>query len=258
MNLLGAAGWARFPADARSRAWARAARARAEPALRDPANRHWLQCEGTWFVGVNLLDTAPTGAVDGVPLAGPAPDAIREAGRWPPAWDRAQVSVVWPGYPRPREGESAAAFRYRRDRAAAHVDGLMRDGPDRRRFAREFHGFILGLPLSTAAPEAAPFVVWEGSHAIVARVLRTVLEKEPAGRWPETDITDAYLEARRTIFDTCRRVPIHARPGEAYLVHRLALHGVAPWQDGAKAEEAGRMVAYFRPEIDRKEWLLGP
>jgi hypothetical protein len=258
MSLLGAAGWTRFPADARSLAWARAARSRAEPALRDPANRHWLQCEGTWFVGVNLLDTAPTGAIDGIPLAGPAPDAIQEAGRWPAAWDRAQVSVIWPGYPRPREGELATAFRYRRDRDAAHVDGLMRDGPDRRRFAREFHGFILGLPLSTAGPGASPFVIWEGSHAIIAEALRRVLEDAPVEAWPHTDITEAYLEARRAVFDRCRRVEIHAQPGQAYLVHRLALHGVAPWQDGAEAEAAGRMIAYFRPQTTREDWLFEP
>jgi len=38
-----------------------------------------------------------------------------------------------------------------------------------------------------------------------------------------------------------------AAPGQAYLLHRLALHGVAPWADGAEASADGRMVAYFRP-----------
>lgn len=257
MTLPGRAGWARFPADDRSRAWAAAARIAADRAVADPANRHWLDCGGTWFVGVNVLDTAPTGAVAGVPLAGPALDAIRAAGLWPAAWDRAQVSVVWPGYPRPREGETEAASRYRRDRDAAHVDGLMAAGPERRRMAREFHGFILGLPLSEAGPGAAPFVVWEGSQLVMARGFREALAGRPAEAWPETDLTGVYHAARREVFGTCRRVAIHARPGEAYLVHRLALHGVAPWQEGAAAEEAGRMIAYFRPEIGTGEWLPG-
>ena len=50
---------------------------------------------------------------------------------------------------------------------------------------------------------------------------------------------------------------VTAGRGEAYLVHRLALHGIAPWGAGATAGE--RMVIYFRPESgDPAAWLRAP
>jgi hypothetical protein len=50
-----------------------------------------------------------------------------------------------------------------------------------------------------------------------------------------------------------------AEPGECYVLHRLALHGIAPWGEGAVAPTAGRMVAYFRPQNDCNlhDWLNG-
>jgi hypothetical protein len=41
------------------------------------------------------------------------------------------------------------------------------------------------------------------------------------------------------------------------LIHRLALHGVAPWAEGAEAGPEGRMIAYFRPEFEGlgDDWL---
>ena len=74
----------------------------------------------------------------------------------------------------------------------------------------------------------------------------------------EIDLTDAYQAARRDCFDRLERVEIAARPGEAYLVHRLALHGVAPWLAGG---EGRRAVAYFRPDPgghDDDWWLAAP
>lgn len=248
----------RFPADARSLAWAEAARRAADAAIADPVNAHWLQCDGTWFAGGNILDTAPSGAIDDVALEGPAIDAVRSLGLCPEAWDRAQVSVLYPGYPRPRAAESDAAFAYRKNRDAAHVDGLLPVGSDRRRMAQEFHGFILGLPLSEACETASPMTVWEGSHLKVQAAFRSVLEARDPQTWSETDLTDVYHAVRREVFDTCPRVMVHARPGEAYLVHRFALHGMAPWGEGATAEPQGRMVAYFRPETQRRPWLEAP
>ncbi len=64
-------------------------------------------------------------------------------------------------------GESPAKTRYRRERDAAHVDGLLPEGEERRRHLREHHGFILGLPMVEFDREASPFVVWEGSHEIM-------------------------------------------------------------------------------------------
>ena len=256
-KALGRCGYLRFPADPRSTDWARAALEVARPAIADPANGEWLRSGGTWFVGVNLLETMPSGAIGKTALKGPALDFIRATGLWPEAWDRAQVSVIYPGYPKPGEGESHAAFRYRQNRDAAHVDGLHRVGPKARRFAREYHGFILGLPLTEAGPNAAPTVVWEGSHRIVARALKGVLGPAPLGNWPEIDVTDAYHAARAEAFETCKRVELPARPGEAYLIHRLALHGIAPWGEGAAADPEGRAIAFFRPDVSPEDWLNG-
>ncbi len=243
------AGWTLFPGDAEIAEWAARARPVAEACLVDPEHcARWLRCGGTWFVGVKVLPNDARGAVPdaGVPpLAGPpmrfVSDVLGLAGI---EWDRAQVSVCFPGYPRPSAGESEAAFRFRRDRDAAHVDGLTRFDARRRR-PGEPHGFILGLPLTESPADAAPLVVWEGSHEVIRRALRARLEDVPPERWPGEDVTDAYAAARRECFETCRRVPVHARPGEAYLIHRLALHGVAPWTAGAEGERA---IAYFRPD----------
>jgi hypothetical protein len=79
-----------------------------------------------------------------------------------------------------------------------------------------------------------------------------------AGPWDEVDVTEAYREARARVFETCRRVELPGRVGEAVLLHRLTLHGVAPWQEGAKAAPEGRMVAYFRPVLGSVEaWISG-
>ena len=44
--------------------------------------------------------------------------------------------------------------------------------------------------------------------------------------------------------------------GGAVLLHRLLIHGVAPWAEGAVAPPEGRMVAYFRPVLPSVEdWL---
>ena len=217
--------------------------------MQDPALAHWHVCEGTWFVGVDALDNDATGAVAGSgPLDGAAVRFLANLGPVPPL-HRAQISVIYPGYPRPRAGESDAAFRYRLNRDAAHVDGVRPVGPERRRHVLEPHGFVLGLPLCPASPEAAPLVVWEGSHRVMqAAFARAFAGTDPARR-AQIDITEPYQAARRAVFETCRRVPLPAQPGEAYVLHRHALHGVAPWADRATAGPDGRMIAYFRPEL---------
>ncbi|NNF73257.1 MAG: hypothetical protein HKN02_13830 [Rhodobacteraceae bacterium] len=225
--------------------------------MADPANAKWLRHGGTWFAGVNILPNDPGGGIGDTPLAGPAIDALAASGDLPATWDAAQVSVVYPGYPRRDPGETDAAARYRATRDAAHVDGLLPNGPDRRRTLGEAHGFILGLPLTQAAPEASPLVVWEGSHRVIGAELAGALSPHPPDLWPQIDITDAYHAARRACFETCRRVPLHARPGEALLLHRHILHGIAPWAPGATADPVGRMVAYFRPEMAVERWVGG-
>jgi hypothetical protein len=254
-------GWCRFQFDEMLMQWINHALPCARETVAAEENEQWLRCGGTWFAGVNLLPNAADGSVCGSDaLQGKASDFIRQAlGLDKFDWDRAQLSVCYPGYPQPMPGETEAAYAYRRDRDAAHVDGFLAEGPDRRRHLREYHGFILGIPMVEFNAGASPFVVWEGSHEVIRKTFAEQFQDVPAEQWGEIDITGVYHEVRRKIFGLCRRVEIHARPGEAYLVHRLSLHGIAPWQGTASATPDGRMICYFRPETGGPEsWLLSP
>jgi len=162
--------------------------------------------------------------------------------------DRGQVSICYPGYPQPSDNETDAAYRFRRNRDAAHLDGLRPQGPDRRRHLLEQHAFVLGIPMVEADEGASPLVVWEGSHEIIRAAFNDIFSGIAPSDWPTIDVTEPYQAARRKVFETCRRVQVAAKPGETYLVHRLAIHGVAPWEDGATAGPDGRMIVYFRPE----------
>jgi len=255
-------GWAIFAPEPGLRAWAQDARRAALERIADPAEQaRSLTCEGTWFVGVDCLPNDARGVVgQGGPLQG---TALRRAealySRLP--LHRAQVSVIYPGYPRPRDGEDAAALRYRRTRDAAHVDGLLPVGPTRRRMLRERHAYILGLPLTEASPEASPLVVWEGSHHVIRRAFARALHGIAPQEWGEVDLTDTYHAARREVFVSCPRRALPLQPGAASLLHRLALHGVAPWGTSAEASPEGRMIAYFRPQFQddtRPDWLVLP
>lgn len=243
-------GWALYPPEPATVDWAGHALNDARRALKDPGLAEWYQCENTWFVGLDALDNDICGRVGASqPLTGRGIDFVRaHCGGWPPL-HRAQISGVFPGYPRPRAGESEAAFRYRLKRDAAHVDGVLGLGQPKRRFVREPHAFILGIPLTEADPGAAPLVVWEGSHTIMKDVFSRAFAAEPECAPEELDITEAYLEARRHVFETCERRVVHGAPGSVFLLHRLALHGVAPWQQGAKSSADGRLIAYFRPPM---------
>jgi hypothetical protein len=263
-------GWCAFDHDPVLAAWVDAVRPVAEATLHDPELRsRWLRCGGTWFAGVNALANDASSAVpeeNVPPLAGTAVDFISRAlGFGGVAWDRAQVSICFPGYPQPWDGESPSAFRFRRDRDAAHVDGLRRSEPGRRRKLGETHAFILGIPLTETRPDAAPFTVYEGSHELMRRAFRARLEGIASVDWAMEDLTEAYVAARRNAFEDCARVPVHAIPGQAYLAHRLVLHGVAPWGDslgGGSPETGPRMIVYFRPELaveqGRDWWLEAP
>jgi hypothetical protein len=255
-------GWCAFDHDPVLSAWVEAVRPVAEATLHDPDLRsRWLRCGGTWFAGVNALANDASGAVPDrnvPPLAGVAVDFIHSVlGLDRIAWDRAQVSICFPGYPQPWDGESDAAFRFRRDRDAAHIDGLRRVEPGRRRKLDETHAFILGIPLTETRPDAAPFTVYEGSHEMMRRAFRARLAGIAPANWPQEDVTEAYVAARREAFETCARVQVHTNPGQAYLAHRLSLHGVAPW--GNSTETSPRAIVYFRPEPageDVPDWWL--
>lgn len=240
-------GWCVFPPEPSVTDWVVATAPAALACAHDGrARTRWLRHGGTWFAGVNILENDALGRVGGgPPLSGAALDMAQEI-YGPLRLDRAQISVVYPGYPRQDPGESHAAHRYRKTRDAAHVDGLVPQGPGRRRVLGEAHAWIIGLPLDGS--RQAPLVVWEGSHTIMRRAFADRLAAVAPAEFGRIDLTETYHAARRTAFARCPRTRVVAAPGGAYLVHRLALHGVAPWAR-ARPGTAPRAVAYFRPEL---------
>lgn len=254
-------GWCRFSYSADLATWVEYSLGAARDAVVEPEFQKWLRCGGTWFAGVNALANDGTGAVEnGPPLLGPPINFInQELGLADIEWDRGQVSVCYPDYPQPMPHESEAAYRYRVNRAAAHVDGVLPEGPERRRHLRQHHAFILGIPMVEVSPDASPFTIWEGSHEFVRSTLEERFDGLAWHRWGDEDITHTYQGMRREIFESCKRVEVTARPGEAYLVHRLALHGIAPWRNNTNVGEDGRMICYFRPEMENGDtWLSSP
>lgn len=232
-------------------AWARAAHARAMQVTQDAGERaKWLRHGETWFVGVDALPNDRQGAMDGQDLEGPWAGYI---GNWQD-WHAAQLSVVYPHYPLQDAQESDAAHGFRKRRFAAHVDGLLPEGG--KRYLREPHAFVLGIPLNTCA--ACPLVVWPGSHKIMGAALGSVLRAalEQAADPSQVDITAAYKAARAQVFEQIEPVRIAGVPGQSSLLHRHLLHGVAPWQAGDEMPPEGRMAAYFRPQFPQlQDWL---
>ncbi|MXZ80771.1 MAG: hypothetical protein F4Z15_05265 [Gammaproteobacteria bacterium] len=256
-----AVGWTRFGPDPDLLDWIRHALPHAREAVADSGNANWLRCAGTWFVGANVLANDHQGRIgDSGPLCGEAVSFLRRHCDTPPFhWDRAQISVCYPGYPKSSPSESESSYRYRLHRDAAHVDGLHAEGPNRRRRLRERHAFVLGIPMTEFSCDAAPPVVWKSSHELVRSAFRELFSHTPHEKWPEVDVTDRYQALRRQIFERCPRQEIRIRPGECFLIHRLALHGIAPWGDGASAGPDGRMICYFRPGLcEPLDWLHAP
>ena len=238
-------GFTTFAHDAGVARWAEVAGKRAAALAQDPTLQAANLRHGkTWFVGVDVLPNAVDGSVDGVVLNGAWRSHVPDMPLHP-----AQVSIIYPGYPLRDADESDANHRFRRNRSAAHVDGLLPHGPARRRFPIEFHSYILGLPLTSA--RQAPTVVWRGSHEIMQAALRDAIGDRP----PATvDVTEAYQAARREVFATCEKVALPMAPGEAMLIHRFALHGTDPWEGEATLPN-GRMIAFFRPQTTPEAWL---
>lgn len=242
-------GWQRIGPHPAIAAWAAAARQAALATLATTAEP-W-RCGGTWFVGVDALPNAPDGSLHDTPFPWEALPLTTEP------LHRAQLSVIRPGYPQPSPDETPAAFAFRRDRDAAHLDGLLPIGPTRARMVKEPHAWILGLALNNSA--ASPLTVWEGSHDLIRAALLKALEPHPPETWGDIDLTDAYHKARREVFASCRRIELPTTPGEATLLHRLTLHGVAAWKPQDKAPPEGRMIAYLRPQMTSvHHWLTAP
>ncbi|KIN64105.1 hypothetical protein Z946_2992 [Sulfitobacter noctilucicola] len=244
--MTAADGFTVFEATEPALNWAKSAHRTALKVASDPQVRLANLRHGeTWFVGVDALPNAQDGSIDGTPLDG----AWRDTVNWQGEWHRAQLSVVYPGYPERDTGETDGTHRYRVKRHAAHVDGLLPLGPDRQRFLQEPHAFILGLPLNVS--DGSPLVVWPGSQRIMGDALRKAIGD---ARPQDIDLTEPYQSARRLVFERITPQRIIAAPGQAVLLHRHLLHGVAPWEASANAPPEGRMIGYFRPQFSLAEW----
>jgi len=251
-------GYALFEEDPAILAWSIAANRAADAVLSDPEMQNtWLRHGKTWFVGVDVLPNDPKGGIGDTPLEGEVIKWLTSQTKlWPSTLHNAQLSVCYPGYPRQDTGETDANHRFRKSRDAAHLDGLLPLGPERRRHLVEPHSVILGLPLNEADPAASPLVVWEGSHVIIRQAFEAAFADTPAQFWSEIDVTAIYQKARREVFETCARVLLPAQPGQATVLHRHVIHGVAPW---TAPEEGERRIAYFRPLLeDPADWLALP
>lgn len=253
-------GWQVFAPDNGVLDWLKTAAPAAIVASRDhQARSEWLRCEGTWFVGVDTLPNDHNGKIgDSGPLDCAALDAAQAVSGILPL-HKGQVSATYPGYPKRGKEESEGAYKFRRVRDAAHVDGMKPAGKARRRFLDEPHAWILGLPVTECGQGASPLVVWEESHEIIRHRLSAILQQHQPEKWGSIDMTETYQAARREVFETCRRVELPGMPGEAHLIHRLAVHGMAPWIDSSVAPEEGRVVVYFRPHLAQiSDWLKLP
>lgn len=235
-----------FEHDPRVVRWVRAARGAADETVKDPEMRRlWMRHGATWFVGVDALPNDSDGSLGGVDLRGPWEREVS----WSGAWHAGQLSITYAGYPKQDATESDASFAYRVKRRAAHVDGLLLEGG--KRYLREPHAFVLGLPLNEAS--GCALTVWPGSHRIMGPALSAHLRGRDATR---VDVTEVYKAARREVFQAIEPVEIVQAPGESVLLHRHTLHGIAPWKAGDSIGREGRMVAYFRPQFeDAREWL---
>ncbi len=247
-------GWCKFDADQAILAWVETALPYAQTCLNEPEMQHWWRYQNTWFVGVNCLANDIGGSLENGPaIGGAAIDFIQQelSHRLSNHLDRAQVSVICPGYPKASSRDSDSAFRYRQQRDAAHVDGLLKEGKER--YAREYHAYILAIGMNDSDAAASPFVVWDGSHQVIQQALSRELSGFPADNAANRPITDCYQEARKRIFETCQRVQVPLKQGEALVAHRLLLHGTATWQSN---QSFPRMLCFFRPQtMGLSQWL---
>ena len=197
------------------------------------------------------------GGLDQIALEGQTIQAITQRyGAMFQTWDQAQVSICYESSPQPMIGETTHAFKYRKNIFNAHLDGVLPVGVAKKRYAREYHAFILGTPLVDYDEFAATVVVWEVSHKIMLTYLSKKLIKLKDSLWKNEDITYICREARREIFAKCKPKNITVPVEGSYLTHRLAIHGVMPWKENGKSGNGVRKIAYFRPQFNEaKFWL---
>lgn len=237
-----------------SKAWSKEA-LKAANAVLAGAKKDDFACEGTWFVGVDGLPNTPNGDVGEVAFPSDIAAILGPLAPTCYALHKAQISAVYRGYPKPREGESVGQFAFRKRRHAAHVDGLLAEGEARRRYLREPHCYILGIALCEVTPENSPLIYWQGSAAIMAAAFQKAAKGLTAPEFEALDLTEVYQTARKTCFETCPEIVVTAQMGGAFLLNPLTLHGIGPWSSTTKGP---RIVTYFRPQYSKDEILRWP
>ena len=224
----------------------------------------------TWFAGINFLDNEIGGDVDGISFSSALWSQISgKFGVGIKYWDTAQVSICWKGYPRKDRSESEKAFKYRLKKYSSHVDGLIPIGSSRKRFAKEFHAFILGIPIINNRVDSAPLMVWEGSHKIFRNMFRKVYAGLSETEISNLDVTEIYQKYRRKVFSTCPVRKVFSHNNQPYILDRHLLHGIESWSVPigdpllphldklfCTNPMSGRIVVYFRPAYKNPlDWI---
>jgi len=262
LHQLQSKGWVCLPAQPAIEAWRQQALPVALERMAAPELQQWWRYQKTWFVGVNALPNDPLGRLtdDGPEVAESLRQLLADYLHCPlasMAFDQAQISACMPGYPQPNSQESDAAFAFRQQHFAAHLDGLRPMGEHRRRHLTEQHSFILGIPLTQHPPDAGPLMIWPGSHKLIQTWLQQQLQHTPPHQWQEIDLTDSYQALRWHILQHIKPQAIQVPSGGAYLLHRHAVHGQGVWpRTRLDPHQQGRIIAYFRPCLHSpQDWL---
>ena len=228
-----------------------------------------LRSGSTWFVGTNFLDNNSQGKIGARQFSKKIINNISSYfGTKIQYWDKGQVSICWPGYPKKDTLESEKSFNFRIKRFASHIDGIIPLGSKKRRFAKEYHAFILGLPIMNNFKNNASLVVWEGSHKIFRNFFRNIYEGVSSNKISHIDITELYNECRNKVFTKCNVKKIVPNFKQPYLLDRHLLHGIDQWKDqnfgsyvikhknSVNNLSNGRIVVYFRPVFsDPYDWI---
>ena len=223
----------------------------------------------TWFVGTNFLDNSSNGKIGTKSFSKKIfKNILDKFGSNVQYWDKGQVSICWPGYPKKDFYETKNSFDFRIKRFASHIDGIIPLGSKKRRFAKEYHAFILGFPIMNNFPYCAPLVVWEGSHKIFRNFFKEIYEGMSSNKISNIDITDLYNEYRKKVFSNCEAKKIIPQFNQPFLLDRHLLHGIDEWKEQKNDKSIlknkkvlnrlsdGRIIVYFRPIFtDPYDWI---
>ena len=232
-------------------------------------DKNQLRSGQTWFVGMNFLKNTSDGSLGKISFDQVLLSQIEQKfGVSVDYWDRGQVSINWEGYPKKDIFETDLSYRYRLKYFASHVDGLIPVGVKKRRYLKEPHAFVLGLPVLNNFIHSAPLVVWEGSHLIIRSMFNSIFREVEDTELENIDVTDFYKDARRQIFSSCTPRRIFSTDFQPYILDRHLLHGVAPWISSKKSQTNtdwksvkldpldGRIIIYFRPYFKNlRNWI---